>query len=111
VLYIYHQTMDKKAKILLMRWQSLESGTGLKRARSLACILWFIGLALCLFIAFGLVLGFHPAITTFAATAMGWIIAETNALRNRSAQWQIFRRYIDWKLVQEDLMGCNREDK
>ena len=34
---------------------------------------------------------------------MGWMIAERNALRTREAQWPIFKNYIDWKRVQDDL--------
>ena len=31
--------------------------------------------------------------------------AERNALRTRLAQWPVFKTYIDWKRVEEDLRG------
>jgi hypothetical protein len=34
---------------------------------------------------------------------MGWVVAESNALRTRLAQWPVFMTYIDWKRVDEDL--------
>lgn len=40
-----------------------------------------------------------------AAAAMGWVIAERNALRTRLGQWPIFKTYIDWNRVEEDLRG------
>lgn len=95
--------MDKDTKKLLARWQSLEKGDGLQRAGSMARILWFVGLVLCVLVVFGVAYGLHPAIVAVAAAAMGWIIAERNALRGRLAQWPTFRRYIDWNHVQEDL--------
>ncbi len=36
---------------------------------------------------------------------MGWVVAESHALRTRLAHWPIFKSYIDWKKVEEDLRG------
>ena len=47
----------------------------------------------------------HPAFVAIAAAVTGWVIAESNALRTRLAQWPIFKSYIDWKKVEEDLRG------
>jgi hypothetical protein len=74
----------------------------------MARIFWFIGLALCMLVVFGLFYGLHPTIVAGAAAIMGWIIAERNALHTRLNQWTILRRYIDWNRVQADL---NTEDK
>jgi hypothetical protein len=54
-------------------------------------------------VVFGVAYGLHPAAIAVAAAAMGWIIAETNALRWRLAQWPTLKRYIDWQRVHEDL--------
>jgi hypothetical protein len=100
--------MDNDTRKILTRWQSLEKGDGLRRVVSIARVLWLVGLVLCFFVVVGVAYGLHPVILVVAAAAMGWIIAEGNALRGRLGQWPIFRRYIDWKRVQEDL---NSDDK
>jgi hypothetical protein len=64
-----------------------------------------VGLALCIFVVFAMFYGFHPAFIAGPAAAMGWVIAESNALRTRLAQWPIVKAYIDWKKVEEDLKG------
>jgi hypothetical protein len=68
-------------------------------------MLWFIGLALCIFVVFAVIYRLHPAFVAVTAAAMGWVIAETNALRARIAQWPIFKTYINWNRVEEELRG------
>ncbi len=97
--------MHSDLKNLLKRLESLEKGEGLRRARVWARVLSFVGLALCVLVLAGITFGLHPIAVAAAAAAMGWVIAESNALRTRLAQWPLFRRYIDWKLVEEDLTG------
>lgn len=87
----------------MTRWQSLEKDGGLQRAVSVARVLWIVGLVLFMFVVFGLVYRLHPALIAAAAAVMGWVIAERNALRTRASQWPVFKNYIDWKRVQEDL--------
>jgi hypothetical protein len=65
-----------------------------------------VGLVLCIVVAFAVVYRLHPALTAIAAAAMGWVIAERNALRTRIAQWPSFKKYIDWKRVHEDLQDA-----
>ena len=95
--------MNTETKQLLTRWQSLEKGGGLKRAVSMTRALWFVGLVLCIFVVVAVIYRFHPAFVAVAAAVMGWVVAESNALRTRLAQWPIFKTYIDWKRVDEDL--------
>lgn len=101
---IRHRTpsMNTETKQLLNRWQSLQKDGALRHAASLARALRFVGLALCIFVSFAVIYRLHPALVAVAATAMGWVIAEGNALRTRIAQWPIFKTYIDWKRVEED---------
>ena len=101
--------MNTETKQLLARWQSLEKNGGLQRAGATARLLWIVGLVLCIFVVFAVVYRLHPAFVAVAAAVMGWVIAESNALRTRLAQWPIFKRYIDWKLVQEDLSHDNKD--
>jgi len=97
--------MNNETKQLLARWQSLEKDGGLQRAASMARALWLVGLVLCIFVVFAVIYRLHPAFVAVAAAAMGWVIAERNALRTRLGQWPIFKTYIDWKRVEEDLRG------
>ena len=101
--------MNKETKILLARWQSLEQGDGLRRAGSFAHILWLIGVALCLLVVFGIIYRFPPVAVAVAAAIMGWVTAERNALVTRLAQWSTFKRYVDWKRVEEDLAKDKQE--
>ena len=95
--------MNTDTRQLLIRWQSLEKDGALQHAASRARTLWFVGLALCIFVVFAVIYRLHPAFVAVAAAAMGWVIAESNALRTRLVQWPIFKTYIDWKRVKEDL--------
>jgi hypothetical protein len=97
--------MNTDTRQLLNRWQSLKKDGGLRRAASVARTLWFVGLLLCLFVVFGVISRLHPALIAVASAAMGWVVAETNALRTRLAQWPVVKTYIDWKRVEEDLRG------
>src|SRR5277367_6610123 len=93
--------MNSKFRNLLLRWHSLEKEDGLRRAKTVVRVLWFVGLALFLFIGFGIVYKLDPI--AVASAVMGWVIAERDALRTRLVQWPAIRRYVDWKLVEEDL--------
>lgn len=95
--------MDSTARRLLQRWQALRDGNALKRAASMARTLWVIGLLLALFAAYAIVARLSPVISAAAAGVCGWVIAESNALRTRIAQWPIFKEYVDWSRVQKDL--------
>ncbi|MEI8288307.1 MAG: hypothetical protein WCH99_02450 [Verrucomicrobiota bacterium] len=95
--------MTSETKRLLTRWQSLEKDGGLQRAASMARMLWIVGLVLFLIVVFGVIYGLHPALIAAVAAVLGWVIAERNALQTRAAQWPIFKSYIDWKRVQDDL--------
>ncbi|MHB8866729.1 MAG: hypothetical protein ACYC6N_30580 [Pirellulaceae bacterium] len=97
--------MNTDTRQLLSRWQSLKKDGGLQHAASMARMLWFVGLLLCLFVVFGVVCRLHPALIAAASAVMGWVVAERNALRTRLSQWPVFTTYIDWKRVEEDLRG------
>lgn len=95
--------MNTETKRLLTRWKSLEQDDAVRHVASRSRALWFVGLALCIFVVFAVIYRFHPAFVAVAAAAMGWVVAESNALRTRLAQWPVFKTYIDWKRVEEDL--------
>ena len=69
----------------------------------MARVLSIVGFVLLMFVVFGVIYGLHPVLIAVAAAVMGWVVAERNALVTRAAQWPIFKSYIDWKRVQNDL--------
>lgn len=95
--------MEASAKALLVRWQALKEGEGLRRAQMLARILWVLGLVLVVFSGFLVVERVSPIFTAVTSIAAGWVIAECNALRSRVAQWPIVSVYIDWQKVKEGI--------
>nr|AAL24534.1 orf100EGC134 [uncultured bacterium] len=97
--------MDMGTRQLLNRWQSLRTETGLSRAATLARGLWFVGLALFFLVVFGLYYGLPPVALAIVSAAMGWVIAERNALKSRIAQWPTVSSYIDWERVSSGLDG------
>lgn len=97
--------MEIETRQLLDRWKSLRSGTGLARATSIASALGLLGRVLLLVIVIGLYRMFPPAVLVAVSAAMGWVIAERNALKSRIAQWPVFASYIDWERVNNDLDG------
>jgi hypothetical protein len=98
--------MNTDTRQLLNRWQSLKEDGGLQRAALMARTFWFVGLLLCLLVVLGVICRLHPALIAVASAAMGWSVAERNALRTRLAQWPVFKTYIDWNRVEEDLRGA-----
>jgi hypothetical protein len=95
--------MEATTRALLQRWLALADGDGLARATRAARLLWVAGLALTVLVVNGLWFGLHPVAVAVLAGIAGWVIAETNALRSRIAQWPEMRRYIDWDRVREDM--------
>ncbi|EEF60870.1 hypothetical protein [Pedosphaera parvula] len=95
--------MNNQTKQILTRWQALKNGDGLGRATTMARGLWIIGLGLCVFVIFGIIYRLHLVAVAIPAAALGWIVAERNALLARSVQWPILTAYIDWKRVEADL--------
>ena len=95
--------VDTQTQRLLTRWRSLAEGEGLRRAVTVARVLWVVGLVATLFVAFAIYYRLHPALVAATAGIAGWVIAERNALRMRISQWPMFKEYINWKRVEEDL--------
>jgi hypothetical protein len=95
--------VDPHTKQILGRWRALDEGCGLRRAALLARILWITGFLLTVFGAYAVVARLNPIFIAVAALAVGWLIAERNALRQRLEQWPIFKTYLDWNRVRQDL--------
>jgi hypothetical protein len=88
---------------LLSRLDSLEKGDGIRRAKLVSRVLFVLGLLLAAFVGVAIAYAFHPTFIAVPAAAVGWVIAERNALRSRISQWPIMRNYIDWQRVKADL--------
>ena len=88
---------------MLTRLDSLEKGEGIRRANSVSLVLFLVGLLLAIFVGIAMAYGLHRGFIAVAAAAVGWIVAERNALRLRISQWPIMRNHIDWQRVQADF--------
>jgi hypothetical protein len=95
--------MPSRANVILKRLRSLEEGEGLRRASLVSRILFFVGVLAAMFIGCAVTFRWHPVLIAVAGAIVGYIIAERAALRSRILQWPIFRTYIDWHKVDEDL--------
>jgi hypothetical protein len=89
---------------LLSRWSSLESNGGIEAARGVSRRLTLLAFAICV-LTVGVGLYLSPASLPFAIPGIlvGYLVAERNALDDRAKQWPIFRDYIDWAKVRQDL--------
>jgi hypothetical protein len=104
-------TMPNHTTRLLARLDSLEKGGGLRRAKLVGRVLFLVGLVLAAFVGVAIAYGLQPAFIAVPAAAVGWIIAERNALRSRISQWPIMRNYIDWQRVHADLPPAVRANR
>jgi hypothetical protein len=95
--------MPNHVSRLLTRLDSLEKDDGIRRAKLASRVLFVLGILLAAFVGVAMAYGLHPGFIAVAAAAVGWVIAERNALRLRISQWPIMRNYIDWQRVQADL--------
>jgi hypothetical protein len=92
-----------ETKRLLLRWQALSKPGGLQRARSMALTLCIFGFIVAIVVAVAIVKGHSPVWVALGGVVVGWIIAETNALRSRIEQWDTFQRYLDWARIEQEL--------
>jgi hypothetical protein len=104
-------TMPNHTTRLLTRLDSLENGDGFRRAKLVGRVLFLVGLLLAAFVGVAIAYGLHPAFIAVSAAAVGWVIAERNALRSRISQWPIMRNYIDWQRVHADLPPTVRANR
>ena len=95
--------IDAETKHLLLRWQALNKSDGLQRAKSMALTLWIFGFTVFVVVAVALAKAHSTVLVACGGAVAGWLIAETNALRNRIAQWNTFQRYLDWQRIEQDL--------
>jgi hypothetical protein len=95
--------VDAQTRRLLLRWQALTKPEELQRAKSTVLRLWMLGLIIFLIVLAAIVKGLSPLVVAFGGIAVGWLMAEANALRARVAYWGTFQRYLDWDRIQQDL--------
>jgi hypothetical protein len=95
-------------KILLSRWVAIERGDGIEQLRRITRYLTVGAFAICVAVVLlGIYFALPPLLFVFPGIAIGWLIAERNALQSRVAQWPVIRRYIDWARVDNDLQGLD----
>lgn len=95
--------VNSETRRLLLRWKALAQPDALQRVKAMVRALWIAGLFVVVVVAIAIARELSPVLIACAAAVAGWLIAETNALRNRIAQWDIFRSYLDWGRIERDL--------
>jgi hypothetical protein len=95
--------MNPRNKDFLVRWMALRDDAGLVAVLRVERRLAWAGLLLCLVVTHGVLRGSPPWLVAVAGVALGWVVAERNALRILRAQWPAMRGYIDWTRVAEDV--------
>src|ERR1700760_4534499 len=95
--------MESRTRSVLTRLVSLEFGDGLRHAATVSRALFGVVLLTAVFAGFAIAYQLPSAVVGLAGVAVGYLIAERNALRSRIAQWPAFRSYIDWQRVRGDL--------
>jgi hypothetical protein len=95
--------IDAETKRLLRRWQALNKQGGLQRAKSMALTLWIFGFTVLVVVAVAIATLHSAVLVACGGAVAGWLVAETNVLRNRIAQWNTFQRYLDWQRIEQDL--------
>ena len=89
---------------VLMQWRLLAHGEGLAQARRKSRQLSAASFAL--FLASGMTAwlydpwAFAPILP---AVAVGWMVAERNAINWRLAFWPALERYLNWPLIEQTL--------
>ena len=94
--------VDAETKRLLLRWLTLSKPGELQRVKSRAMTLWIFGLIVFLIVAIAIAKAQSPIFIVAGGMVVGWLIAETNALRSRIGQWDTFQRYLDWARIEHD---------
>jgi len=70
-----------------------------RRRRQLNLAAWLLLVVVAVGGAF---LGWRSYLTVWPSIAIGWCVAERNALQSRMAMWPVVRSYIDWQMVERD---------
>jgi hypothetical protein len=90
-------------KAVLERWIALRGEEGIERARRTVTYLSVVAFGLTLVVALCATLTDWPAwALLLPAAAVGWLVAERNALQSRVEQWPALSEYLDWRMIQRD---------
>jgi len=87
----------------LEQWLTLKEGSGIKSARSKTMKLQFIGISLTVAVSLLIYFQVHSAFIAIVSVAIGWVIAERNALRSRIKLWPKLEKYLNWELINEHI--------
>ena len=87
----------------LKKWKYLKEGGGIERASSMSTSLFFIGVFLSVVVVLLIYFQAHSSIVATASVAIGWVVAEKNALRSRVAMWPKLEKYLNWELINEHI--------
>ena|SRR5262249_42191649 len=95
--------MDQETRKLLLQWRLLEDDGNLRAVDWRWRLFNFVGLLCSLAVVFGLIYGLHPIAIAVAAAIGGAMAAQTTFVLTRRNRWPIFKKYINWQQVHDDL--------
>lgn len=93
--------MNEEEKIL-KQWITLKE-SGVERAKVASRKLFFISMALTGIVVALIFLKANSIFIALVSTAIGWSIAERNALRSRVNLWPKLEKYLSWEAIHERL--------
>lgn len=86
----------------LEQWKALKKDGGIEIASSRSTTLFVVGASLTVVVALLVYLQAHVALVALVSAAIGWVIAERNALKSRIALWPKLEKYLNWELINAD---------
>jgi hypothetical protein len=93
-------------KKILGQWIALRSKDGIEHASRRVFYLSVAAFALATIAILASTLAAIPAIAfLFPGIAIGWLLAERNALQSRIEQWPALSEYLDWDKIERDNVG------
>lgn len=87
----------------LKQWLSLKDNAGLQKATSLSTKLFVLGGILTIVVTAMIISKFNTIVVAVVSVAIGWLIAEGNALRSRAKLWPTLEEYLDWETIRKNV--------
>ncbi|MDF1691692.1 MAG: hypothetical protein P1U47_04940 [Zhongshania sp.] len=87
----------------LKQWTELKEGSGIENASFISIKLFITGAFLSILVALLIFFQVHSAFVAIVSVAIGWVIAERNALLSKIALWPKLEKYLNWELIYEHV--------
>jgi uncharacterized membrane protein YqgA involved in biofilm formation len=89
--------------VYLKQWKALKEGGGMESASTKSASLFSVGALLSVVVVLLIYFQVHSSIVAIVSVAIGWIIAERNALNSRIEMWPKLEKYLNWEIINESI--------